>query len=118
LWGTVRTSVSTRKRRELIYEVGLELWRIYNTSILEETAAEDRLVIHYDAALTKPRAELERIVAFAGMHVPPDVLDEAVRVVSPRMRHQRADTATLDPELATLYEQLSREASTASNIPA
>ena len=118
LWGAVRTSMSTRRRRELIYQVGLELWRVYNTRILEETSADDRLVTHYEAALTKPRAELERILAFAGMHVSPAALDEAVRVVSPRLRHQRADTAGLDPELETLYARLSREASTDANISA
>ena len=88
--------MSTQRRRALIHEVGLELWRVYNTSILEETSAGDRLVTHYEAMLTKPRAELERILTFAGIHVSSDVLDEAVRVVSPRLRHQRADSAKLD----------------------
>lgn len=109
-WDTVRTSVSARKRRELIHEVALELWRVSNTRILEETSAGNRLVTHYEAALTKPREELERILTFAGIHVSSGVLDEAVRVVSPRLRHQRADAARLDPELARLYAQLSREA--------
>jgi len=110
LWGLARTSLSVRKRRKLIHEVGLELWRVYNTRILEETGAENRLVTHYEAALTTPRAELERIVTFAGIHVPSDVLDEVVRVVSPRMRHQRADAARLTPEIEALYARLSREA--------
>lgn len=114
LWGTVRTMISPRLRRRLIDEVGLELWRVYNTSILD---AEDRIVTHYEAMLTKPRAELERILAFAGIRVSSDVLDEATRVVAPRLRHQRADTAPLDPEIAALYARLSREAeSTVSNI--
>ena len=110
LWGTLRTWISARRRRELIYEVGLELWRISNMRILEETSAADRLVTHYEAALTRPRAELERILAFAGISVSSAVLDEAVRVVSPRLRHQRADDASLSPELAALYARLSREA--------
>jgi len=110
LWGTAHTFVSARKRRELVNEVGLELWRVYNTRILEETSARDRLVTHYEAMLTKPRAELERILTFAGMDVSSDVLDEAVQVVSPRLRHQHASAATLDPEHAALYAQLSKEA--------
>lgn len=110
LGGTLRTSLSERKRRELIREVGLELWRVTNTRLLEETSSADRLVTHYEAILTRPRAELERIVAFAGIHVPSPVLEDAVRVVSPPMRHQRAADVTLHPELAALYEQLSREA--------
>jgi hypothetical protein len=110
LFGAARTSLSPRRRRELIHDVGLELWRIYNTHILEETEATGRLVTHYEAMLTRPHAELERILAFAGIDVAPDALDEIVRVVSPRMRHQRAETETLDPELAELYAQLSREA--------
>jgi hypothetical protein len=110
LWGTARTSLPGRKRRELINEVALELWRVYNTRIIEETSARDRLLTHYEALLTKPRAELQRILAFAGIQVSPGVLDEAVRVVTPRLRHQRVDAARLDPELARLYAQLSREA--------
>ena len=110
LWGTVCTTASARKRRALIYEVGPELWRVSNTRIVEETSAGDRLVTHYEAVLTKPRAELERILTFAGIHVSAVVLDEAVRVVSPRLRHQRAETARLDPEIGRLYAQLSREA--------
>lgn len=104
--GAVRTSLSRQKRHELIYEVGLELWRVYNTSILEHTRADDRIVTHYEAVLTNPRAELQRILAFAGVDVSPDVLTEAVRVVAPRLRHQRAEAATLDPELAALYRAL------------
>jgi hypothetical protein len=104
--GAVRTSLSRQRRRELIYEVGLDLWRVYNASILEHTRAEDRVVTHYEAVLTNPRAELERILAFAGIDVSPDVLREAVSVVAPRLRHQRAEAATLEPELARLYEEL------------
>jgi len=110
LAGAVRTSLSDAKRRELIREVALELWRVSNTTILEHTSASDRVVTHYEAVLTRPRAELERILAFAGIHVASDVVDEAVRVVSPPMRHQRANAATLEPEVAALYTQLSREA--------
>lgn len=110
LWAATCTSMSAERRRKLIHEVGLELWRIYNTSILEETGASDRVVTHYEAILTNPRAELERILAFAGMHVSSAALDEAAQVVSPRLRHQRAETAELDPELATLYARLVREA--------
>jgi len=119
VWRAMRASLSGRARRALIHEVSLDLWRVYNTKILAETSAADRLVTHYEAMLINPRAELERILAFAGMNVSGDALDEALRVVTPRLRHQRADTAALDPELAGLYEQLSREArSTSSNISA
>lgn len=109
LWGAARASSSSKTRRELVYEVGLELWRIYNTTILEETSAANRLVTHYEATLTRPRAELERMLDFAGIRVSSAALDEATRVVSPRMRHQRAETP-LAPELADLYARLCREA--------
>ena len=111
LWGAARTSMSMQRRLALIHEVGLELWRVSNTSILEETRTGDRLVTHYEAMLTKPRAELERILTFAGIPVSSDALDDVIRVVSPRLRHQRTDSATLDRELAELYGQLCREAS-------
>lgn len=110
LWGAARATMSDRRRHQLIDEVSLDLWRVYNTRILETTSAGERLLTHYEATLTKPRAELERILAFAGMRVASDVVDDALRAVSPRLRHHRADAAALDPELATLYAELSREA--------
>lgn len=116
LWGAVRTSMSMQKRLALIHEVGLELWRVYNTSILEETSAGDRLVTHYEAMLAKPHAELERILTFAGIPVSSGVLDEVVRVVSPRLRHQRTDSTKLNHELAELYGQLCLEARYACNF--
>lgn len=110
LWGATRTTLSPRMRREFILRHGIELWRVYNTRILAETTLANRLVTHYEAMLTNPRAELQRIFVFAGMHVSSDAIDEALRVVSPRMRHQRAGAVPLDPELAGLYAQLSAEA--------
>jgi hypothetical protein len=110
LWGVVRTSLSAETRRTLATEFALDLWRAYNTGILRETCASNRLVTHYEAVLTNPRAELERILAFAGIQRSPAVLDEAARVVSPRLRHQRAEPAKLHLEIDRLYAQLSREA--------
>lgn len=110
LWRMARMSLSPRRRREVLNELGLELWRVYNTSILDHTSAHDRLVTHYEAMLTKPRAELERILTFARIPVSSAALDEIVRAVSPRMRHQRASVATLEAELAALYAHLSKEA--------
>jgi hypothetical protein len=108
LWGAAWATISPRRRRELIYEVGLELWRIYNTRILEATSEGERLVTHYEAVLERPRPELQRILAFAGMSVSAGRIEEAVGTVVPSMRHQRA-SAALDPELAALYDRLSRE---------
>lgn len=106
LWGAARTSMSGEKRRALIAEVGLELWRVSNARILEETAPGERLVTHYEATMAKPREELERIAAFAGIDVSPAVLDEVARVVSPGMRHQRASEVSLTPEIEALYARL------------
>jgi hypothetical protein len=117
LAGTAVSFLSPRRRRKAVYELGLELWRIYNSRILEATDAADRLVVQYDATLTAPRAELERILAFAAVQVSSEAIDEAVGVVSPRMRHQRADAASLAPELAELYTRLSREAVTSGGTP-
>lgn len=114
---TVRTLLSGRKRREQIHEHCLELWRVYNTRILQETRAGDRLVVHYEAMLRRPRAELERILNFAGIRISSDALDDALSIVSPHLRHQRADAAMLDPELAALYTQLSREAEYRADAP-
>ena len=110
LCGAIRTSMSVENRRQLIYEVGLELWRVYNTKILEETVPGDRLVTHYEAVLKNPYSELERILNFAEIHASSAVIREAAQVVSPRLWHQRTADAELNPELAMLYAQLSNEA--------
>ena len=110
LWGAARASMSSARRRALIHDVGLELWRVYNTRMLEETSASQRLVTHYDATLRAPRVELERILAFAGLQPSAAVLDDAVRLVAPRLRHQRADATRLTPETEALYARLTREA--------
>jgi hypothetical protein len=110
LWGAARASMSTARRRALIHEVGLELWRVYNAKLLEATSPEARLVVHYDALLRTPRAELERLVACAGLQPSSAVLDDAVRLVSPRLRHQRADADSLTAETEALYTRLMGEA--------
>jgi hypothetical protein len=106
----LRTSTSAERRRSLIEEVGLELWRIYNSTVLTETRDCDRLVTHYDAVLADPSAELQRIVSWAGIEVSPDRIEEAVRVVKPRLRHQRSEAPVLEPRLERLYAQLCDEA--------
>lgn len=112
--GVIRTALPTQTRRNFIREVALELWRISNETILRETAAGERLVVHYDAVLKNPRAELLRILAFAGLTVADEALDEITTVVKPRMRHERAGAADLPRDVAALYARLSREASDAS----
>lgn len=110
VWGAARATLSRERRRALVQEVGSEIWRFYNTRILEETSAENRLVTHYDALLTQPRAELERMLAFAGLHVSSAAFEEATRVVSPGLRHQRSRAASLPPETEALYARLLSEA--------
>jgi hypothetical protein len=102
--------VPANRRRKRIHDAGLELWRIYNTRVLDETTPADRLVTHYETMLTKPHAELERILDFAGIRISSATLDAAARSVSPRLRHQTAGSAQLAPALAVLYERLSSEA--------
>jgi hypothetical protein len=108
--GAARTCLSTRTRRALVYEVALQLWRVYNASILDATSGRERLVIHYEAVLARPRAELERILTFAGMRVPSARLDEVAGVVSPRLRHHQGSDLRSGPALDAMYAQLCREA--------
>lgn len=110
LAGAARATLSPRSRRALIHEVALEMWRVYNERILDETSAADRIVTRYETLLTDPRAELQRILAHAGVQVAAGTIEDAVGIVRPRMRHQRAGSAPLEPRLAGLYERLAREA--------
>jgi hypothetical protein len=107
--GAAATTLSRRNRQDLILEVGLDLWRVYNESVLDATDRSERLVTHYDALLENPSAALERILAFAELPVLPAVVEEALRVVKPRRRSPPV-SAPLRPETGQLYERLCREA--------
>jgi hypothetical protein len=110
LWGVARTALSLRQRRVLVAEVAMELWRIYNRRMVESTSAADRIVVHYDMVLSRPRVELERILTSAGITFSSRMLDAAVSVVSQRLRHQHVETPIDDPEIAALYGGLCSEA--------
>lgn len=111
LSGLARTATSRPVRSATIRQLGLELWRVYNSRILEQTSATDRLVTHYAAMMTSPRSELARILAWAGIQVSPATIDEAILAVSGRMRHQRNEQTKLESEVADLYDRLCLEAS-------
>jgi len=113
----IRTSLSGERRRALIYEVGLELWRVSNERILDETRPEERIVTHYQAVLADPRKELERLTAFAGLRVSSADLDEIASVVSPAMRRQQKADVALPAAVEALYARLSREAGYESRQP-
>lgn len=108
--GAAHATVSTTRRRSLIAEVALDLWRIYNARILEETTPAERVVTHYEMLLENPRSELQRILSFAGVEASEDAIENAIQIVRPRMRHQRASAAVLPDDISRLYRQLAHEA--------
>ncbi|HYU24686.1 MAG TPA: sulfotransferase [Thermoanaerobaculia bacterium] len=108
----IRATASAAERSRLNDEVGLDLWRIYNTALLEQCRGLERLITHYEAILDDPRGELERLLDFAGLPVSSAAREQAVAVTKRSLRHQRVHDAPLDPALASLYAQLCAESAT------
>ncbi|MGE5192534.1 MAG: sulfotransferase family protein, partial [Deltaproteobacteria bacterium] len=58
----LEVALSLRRRNYFSYSMGLALWRNYNERILESSDPALRIVTHYDAYLTNPRAEMRRVL--------------------------------------------------------
>ena len=94
---------------------GLDLWLTYNRRILDTVLPEDRIVTHYDAYFQNACDELTRVLDFAGLAVPLEVIQKSARIVSSSLRHKRSSVtalpaANVSPEVIDLYEALCAEA--------
>jgi hypothetical protein len=59
--------LSLRERRYSPHPRGLDLWRVFNQSILDATTLEQRLVTHYDSHFRDTQGELRRMLDFLSM---------------------------------------------------
>lgn len=118
VWRTLDRAAGTLGgRRERVFfpaEHWLALWKTYNGRALEFTRPADRIVTHYDAYFTDPRAELSRVLSFLGVEHTGGTLERGCAVVSAPMRNERLDVpggraARLDAEASDLYARLCEE---------
>ena len=68
----------------------LQLWLLYNQSLLETAPSRDRVVTHYDAYFVDARAELRRLVDLLGIGATDETVERAVGSVSLGLRHRRS----------------------------
>ena len=58
---------SLRKRGNASLLFGLNLWKIYNETLLENAPEGSYIVTHYEAYFHRPQAEIRRVLGFLGM---------------------------------------------------
>ena len=102
-------------RRFVSYSTGLELWETYNRRIIEATAPEQRIVVDYEAWLSRPGPQIRRLLEFVGIPVDKSVVEQARAATDGELRRNRFTSRDLldsevAPEIVELYAWLRREA--------
>ena len=102
-------------QRYFSYSTALELWETYNRRVVESVASDQLLVTDYEAWMSRPAAEIRRILGFLGLPLKRGSVESACSAVKPELHHNRfMDRDLLDlemaPELVELYAWLRREA--------
>lgn len=106
---------SLERRGYSSFAFSSRLTAAYFGRLLEDTAPEGRIVVHYDAFLAKPMEELDRLLALLGISAPPEMIDKAVATVRPGMRHAHSTLEGLvrlsgRSDLVDAYVSLCKEA--------
>jgi hypothetical protein len=109
----VAASLDRREGRSMRF--GLGLWWQYNSRLLMDMEATQRVVTHFDSYLGSGRAELQRVVGLLGMEVPESVLDAACKSTRGDLRHSLTSVMQLAtqwhwPGLLRCYCKLLSEA--------
>lgn len=108
----VAQSLYSRNQSSLLF--GMKLWQAYNRRLLDTSDPASRLVVHFELVLASPRAELTRMLDWIGLPADAATLDAACAAVTPRLRHNYTDFATMrdkgvPSEVLSLYADLLQE---------
>src|SRR5919108_5386787 len=100
-------------QRYFSYSTALELWETYNRRVVESVPGDQLLVTDYEAWISRPAAEIRRILSFLGLPTTRASVERARSAVRPELHHNRfTDRDLLDlemaPELVELYVWLRR----------
>jgi len=87
---------SLRARGYTSERFGLALWEAYHQALERTVDSSFGLVTHYESFLADPRAELERVLGFVGLHPPATVREAVLGSASPGSRHQRRTSAEVE----------------------
>lgn len=106
----LEVAYSMNRRNGTSYALGLRLWEIYNRRLLAHTAAQERVITHYEAFFSDPQNELLRIANFLGLDDASKIA-EAVALVAVNRRHtaftveQMIDAGVSEP-IVSLYRRM------------
>lgn len=85
----------------------MNLWRAYHDALIGAVRESSCLITHYDGYFRAPRAELQRLLAFLELEVPPQTLEEACASIRTARRRQPPSEALDDfPEIRERYAHL------------
>lgn len=111
----LEVAASIRKRGASSMTMGLNLWRMYNQSLLDNIPQDRLLITHYETFFRRPQKEFRRIVDFAGMHTSEQMISLVRSKVIRGLRHHvytAQDLLDADPSgrVRELYGELTERA--------
>jgi hypothetical protein len=106
---------SLRARDGKSHAEAFALWLTYNKCVLATAPSGERLVTLCETYFHDPRAELQRVLAWFGIHTREEQLDNACASINPSLVHHRVTVDELteagaSTELVTCYLALCEEA--------
>jgi hypothetical protein len=105
---------SLRDREYTPNAAGLNLWLMYNQTVLNSTLPQDRIVTHYETYFDDATAELHRVLKFLDIPATEELIESSTSAISDRLRRQKYEEemfdVTVDPAISKLYDMLCQEA--------
>lgn len=107
----IEVAQSLAKRNASSAAFVLSLWKQYYAALLRDCPRDQRLVVSYDACMQNPRRELERVLHFINLPVPPSRRSAAAALPRRSLRHSSHGIEDLlemgiDSEIPHIFEQL------------
>jgi hypothetical protein len=108
----VASSLLRREPRTHTWESAIALWLRYSAEALDNTRADERLLVFYEDFFSDGERQLARLAEFAGGDAPEvasSVASEAQAIVQADMRHHRTsametiDSETVPPEAGAFF---------------
>jgi hypothetical protein len=85
----LEVAASLERRGSATLNFSLNLWRIYNQSILDSVPSKKVLITHYNSFFINPVSELQRILDFIGITQETKVIQQACYSIKDSIRHNQ-----------------------------
>lgn len=111
----LEVAASIQSRGASSVRMGLNLWKVYNRSLLDNVPEGQLLITHYESFFRRPQPEFRRLVDFAGIHTSEQMISLVRSRVIRGVRHHvytAGDLLDADPsgEVRDLYAELCERA--------